>query len=102
MILIDEVSMLRIDAFEFICKSIQKVNKIIICSIFLANPYNKLRDPFQLIVIGDFGQLPPVIVHTNDGRPDEGDLMSQHYGFPVKSGYAFLAPGWKECNFVKC
>lgn len=101
-ILIDEVSMLRIDAFDFICKSIQKVNKIRKSNIYLANPKNKHRDPIQLIVIGDFGQLPPVIVHTNDGRPDEGDLMSQHYGFPVKSGYAFLAPGWKECNFVKC
>lgn len=101
-ILIDEVSMLRIDAFDFICKSIQKVNRIRKSSIYLANPKNKHRDPIQLIVIGDFGQLPPVIVHTNDGRPDEGDLMSQHYGFPVKSGYAFLAPGWKECNFVKC
>lgn len=44
-ILIDEVSMLRIDAFDFICKSIQKVNRIRKSSIYLANPKNKHRDP---------------------------------------------------------
>lgn len=100
--MIDEVSMLRIDAFEYIVCAIEEVNNIRKSPEYLADPKNRHRNPVQIIVVGDFGQLPPVIVHPTDGSPDEGDLMSEYYGFPIGMGYAFEAPGWKKCNFVVC
>lgn len=85
-IVIDEISMLRIDAFDYIVKSIEKANSM----------RSRKKNPIQIIVIGDFYQLPPVL------KPDERELMSSFYGFDIASGYAFLAPGWRRCNFVIC
>lgn len=96
-VLIDEVSMLRIDAFEYIVQSIESANRL-----RKFDKGRKRRNPVQLIVIGDFFQLPPVLVRSSDKKPDEGDLMSEHYGFDVGAGYAFLAPGWQRCNFKIC
>ena len=101
-VIIDEVSMLLIDAFEFIARVVKDVNEIRKSPEYRKDPKNRHRDPVQMIVVGDFGQLPPVIVHPNDGRPDEGDLMSEYYGFDVGSGYAFQAPGWKQSDFLLC
>ena len=95
-IIIDEVSMLRIDAFEYIVKSVEAANRL-----RKFDKDRKRRDPVQLIVIGDFFQLPPVLVRS-DKKPDEGDLMAEHYGFDIGDGYAFLAPGWQRCNFKIC
>ena len=88
-VLIDEVSMLRIDAFEFIIQSIEAAEQI-------------RSTVIQIIVVGDFGQLSPVIVHRTDGSPDEGELMSEHYGCDIGQGYAFKAPGWGRSHFVTC
>ena len=96
-VLIDEVSMLRIDSFEFIFKSIESVNEQ-----RMNAPENDHTSPIQIIVVGDFTQLPPVIIHPKDGSPDEGDMMSDYYGFGIGQGYAFMAPGWKRCHFVTC
>lgn len=101
-VIIDEVSMLRIDAFEFIARVVKDVNEIRKSPEYRKDPKNRHRDPVQMIVVGDFGQLPPVIVHPNDGSPDEGDLMSEYYGFDVGSGYAFQAAGWKQSDFLLC
>lgn len=101
-VIIDEVSMLRIDAFEFIARVVKDVNEIRKSPEYRKDPKNRHRDPVQMIVVGDFGQLPPVIVHPNDGSPDEGDLMSEYYGFDVGSGYAFQASGWKQSDFLLC
>ena len=101
-VIIDEVSMLRIDAFEFIARVVKDVNEIRKSPEYRKDPKNRHRDPVQMIVVGDFGQLPPVIVHPNDGSPDEGDLMSECYGFDVGSGYAFQASGWKQSDFLLC
>lgn len=98
-ILIDEVSMLRLDAFEYIVRSVEKVNALRESG---NDPDNTHLDPIQMIVVGDFCQLPPVIVHPDDGSPDEGDMMSDHFGFNIGHGYAFLAPGWERSNFVTC
>ena len=72
-VLIDEVSMLRIDAFEFIVESIEAANRL-----RKFDKDRKRRNPVQLIVIGDFFQLPPVLIRS-DKKPDERDLMSEHY-----------------------
>lgn len=101
-ILIDEVSMLRIDAFEYIIESVEEVNKIRATEEYQNNPENAHKSPIQIIVVGDFSQLPPVIVHPNDGSPDEGDMISEHFGFDIGQGFAFLAPGWTRCHFITC
>lgn len=98
-VLIDEVSMLRLDVFEFIVKAVEKVN-----FIRTNDEYNESRkkNKIQIIVVGDFCQLPPVIIRSNDGSPDEGTLMTEYYGFDVGAGYAFSSPAWNRCNFVTC
>lgn len=98
-VLIDEVSMLRMDAFEFIVKSIEKVNQL---RKEDSEYEHKKRNSIQIIVVGDFCQLPPVISNPNDGTPDDGSLMSEYYGFDVDAGYAFLSLAWKRCNFITC
>lgn len=100
-VVIDEISMLRIDAFEYVCKSIEKVNDIRKKFEYRSNPQNRKHlGPIQLIVVGDFFQLSPVIMHRNDGTPDEGELMSRYYGFDIGEGFAFSAPSWEQCKFV--
>lgn len=96
-LLIDEISMIRIDVFDFIVKTIEQVNEI-----RRSDPKNENRNPVQIITVGDFSQLSPVLKRTDDGSPDEGELLSDHYGFDVGAGYAFLSPGWKRCDFVFC
>lgn len=96
-ILIDEVSMLRIDAFDFIAVSIKKAN---------ASRKKKGKKPIQVIVVGDFAQLPPVLSDRNNKGPSEKQLLSEyyleHYNVTIHSGYAFESPNWEELNFITC
>lgn len=101
-LIIDEISMLRIDAFEYVVQLIEKINNLRRSVEYQNNPKNKHKTPIQLIVVGDFCQLPPVIVRSHDGKPDDATLMSEHYGFDIGNGYAFKAPGWKRCHFIVC
>ena len=81
---IDEISMCRIDLFDYIGRVLQKTRRHI-----------------QVIVVGDFCQLPPVM--PNKGRNgmylDEKEILDLHFGFDVGGGYAFLSPQWKRINF---
>lgn len=101
-LVIDEVSMLRLDAFDFIIQSIEKINELRKSDEYRTDSDNTHWDPIQIIIIGDFCQLSPVIIHPKDGSPDEGEMMSEHYGFDVGEGYAFLAPGWERSHFSTC
>lgn len=82
-ILIDEISMCRIDMMDTICASIKKAEKITTHRI-------------QLVVFGDFCQLPPVLVEGTGER----ELLEEYYGKPVGLAFAFQALGWKECHFT--
>lgn len=85
-IIIDEISMVRQDLFEFIIRSIRLAQK----------NSNKIDDgkvhrPFkQLVVCGDYGQLPPVLVSA------EHDDYEKLY----ESRYAFTSSLWNAQNFV--
>ncbi len=82
-LIIDEISMCRIDLFDYIGRVLQK-----------------LRRPIQVIVVGDFCQLPPVMPQKgNDKYCDEKEILDRHFGFDVGGGYAFLAPQWQRLNF---
>ena len=81
---IDEISMCRIDLFDYIGRVLQKTRRHI-----------------QVIVVGDFCQLPPVMPNkgSNGTYFDEKEILDLHFGFNVGSGYAFLSPQWKRINF---
>ncbi len=79
-ILIDEISMCRIDMFEYIIKTIQ-----------LANKRRRGKRKIQLILSGDFYQLPPVITEQ------EKEILNAYYGVDdLKGAYAFMSPLWND------
>lgn len=88
-VVIDEVSMMRIDVFEYVAKIIQQE----VVEHKVRNPEtNKLelkKHHIQLVVCGDFCQLPPII----SGR--ERDVWEKFWG--TCNGFAFLSPLW---NFL--
>lgn len=77
-LVIDEVSMLRNDAFSFMIKVLRKAEKV---------KGSKIR----VIASGDFMQLPPVV------KKAETKLMKK-FCFDV-SGYAFTTPEWQSLKF---
>lgn len=83
-IIIDEISMCSISLFDAVVTSIEKAERV-------------EGKKIQLIVFGDFFQLPPVI------RDDNGDRkkIEDFYGFKIHRGFAFFAPSWKRRHF-KC
>ena len=81
-IVIDEISMARFDAFQYVAKSIHMAEE-------------KSRRHKQLILIGDFFQLPPVVT-THDR-----DILETMWGREmVRNGFAFQAPLWNSFDFV--
>lgn len=79
---IDEISMCRIDLFDYVGRVLQKTH------------------PIQVVVVGDFCQLPPVLRGRGGGAElDEKAILDQYFGFDVGGGYAFLSPQWKRLNF---
>ena len=85
-LIIDEISMLRIDNFEYVAKVIFALNKYRVKN-------NKRM--IQVIVVGDFFQLPPVISDR-----DYDVLNACGYLLGSKHGYAFKSAYWGRFNFV--
>ena len=78
-VIIDEISMLRIDIFEQIITILQRIE-------------SQEHRHIQLILLGDFGQLEPVC--TNEDRK----LLRQFYP-NAKGIYAFHSNLWDSLNF---
>ena len=74
-IIIDEISMLRNDAFSFAMRVKQKAEKL----------YNK---KIRVILSGDFSQLPPIV------KKNEEKYFTK-YGYD-KSGFAFTTKEWQD------
>ena len=79
-IIIDEISMLRIDVFEKIMQILKFANSN--------------GQSIRLIVVGDFGQLAPVC--TSSDKAVLKTLCPDINGF-----YAFYSSKWEEANFEK-
>ena len=79
-VIIDEISMVRIDVFEMIMQILD----------FAATKGKKIR----LIVVGDFGQLAPVCTLS-----DKAVLKTLYPD--IKGFYAFYSLKWEEVNFEK-
>lgn len=82
-VIIDEVSMCRMDMLDSIQKSIEKAEK-------------QTKRHIQVIVVGDFFQLPPII---NEDR-GERTLLEKYYKRSIGRGYAFSGDGWNKFNFT--
>lgn len=78
-IIIDEISMCRMDLFEYVARVIIKAEKI-------------TKKKKQVIVVGDFYQLPPVTV------PSDRKVLEEFYS-QYDRGFAFEAESWKMFDF---
>lgn len=84
-IIIDEISMCKIDTFSVISYILRRTKK------------HK-----QLIVVGDFFQLPPVLTDREKDFLYEkwGNSLSEEYTIDdLSEPYAFLSKNWKTFNF---
>lgn len=84
LLIVDEISMCRLDLFDYLSEVLQKA------ATWRAKDG---KPPCQLIVVGDFLQLPPVLTKTD--RP----ILETKYGRDVKGGYPFLGNEWESWNF---
>ena len=96
-IIIDEISMLRMDNFTEVIQKIKQAEALCATLYPEAEDLEWLTHK-QIILVGDFCQLPPVIstadaVRLKDCRWPE-DWVD-------KGGYCFFAPSWQELNFKK-
>lgn len=85
-LLIDEISFCRVDLFDYISKVIFALNKI--------RRKNGESD-IQVIVVGDFFQLPPVLI------PKDREILEKYkYGHDIRNAFAFQSEYWSTYRFV--
>lgn len=85
-LIIEEISMVRIDWFDYIAKSVAVLNNM---------RRRKGQNELQVIVAGDFFQLPPVITDK-----DRKILEQFKYGAELGKGYAFQSEYWDSFGFI--
>ena len=82
-VVIDEVSMVRMDLFDSIMASVRKAE-------------SKAGKRIQVIAIGDFCQLPPILRNTHGERK----LIETFYKRQIETAYAFLGNEWRDAGFT--
>lgn len=85
-LIIEEISMVRIDLFDYIAKSVAILNNM---------RRRKGQNDLQVIIAGDFFQLPPVITDK-----DRKILEQFKYGEELGKGYAFQSEYWDSFGFI--
>lgn len=90
-IIVDEISSVRLDLFELLTSQILDVNN-------RRAAIEDKRGPVQLIVTGDFTQTKPVVVIKKAIKKDEPSKLKQIYPYYV-DGYAFESKNWSKMNF---
>lgn len=96
-IIIDEISMLRMDSFTEVIQKIKQAEALCATLYPEADDLECLTHK-QIILVGDFCQLPPVI-----SKADAVRLKDCHWpeDWVDKGGYCFFAPSWQELKFKK-
>ena len=97
-IIIDEISMCRFDIFEYVVRTIRKAEELRQKKENVsAMETGRIADVLaskQLIVVGDFFQLAPVV--TNSDR----EILSTYWDLnKYSAGFAFQSDLWDELNF---
>ncbi len=97
-VVIDEISMCRFDLFEYVIRTIKNAE------VIRQNDENvdainngrmpEIIKPKQIIVVGDFYQLAPVI-----STKDKEVLFTYWDRETVGDGFAFISPLWKDLDF---
>lgn len=82
-VIIDEISMCREDVFTYVARYIAEEN-------LRRKRMKSTPEPIQLILVGDFMQLPPVITSS------EKNLFTQLWG--NSQGFAFMSKAWDYFN----
>ena len=85
LLIVDEVSMCRIDLFEYLVKCVTNMNG-------LRNCLHEKR--CQLVLLGDFYQLPPVMTG------DDEVVLKALYGDDLNSGYCIGSKAWNSLDLV--
>lgn len=85
-LIVEEVSMCRADLFDKIMGYVQYENAIRL---------SKGQKPIQVILVGDFDQLAPV-VNTKQG---DDKVLARAYGKDMGDAYAFQSRMWREMDF---
>lgn len=86
LLILDEVSMCRMDLFDYLSTVLRKAAEM---------REKNGRRPCQLVVVGDFCQLPPVV--TKEERP----VLEAMYGKSIGEGYPFLGNEWAGWDFAR-
>jgi len=111
-IIIDEISMCRLDLFDYVYRVLKRVaedkearwHRKALASGMKLNALSWGRNfDTQIIVVGDFYQLPPVL------NEDDYKALSQvydrrtfgRYDKGIDKGFAFQGLHWKDCQFEK-
>ena len=81
-VIIDEISMCRVDCFEYIMRTIDKANE---------KRREENKSEIQVILCGDFFQLPPVVAEK------EADILEEIYG--TREGFSFESEEWEKHKF---
>lgn len=83
-VIVDEISMCRIDLFDFMLNKVADANEV-----------RKTSGKYmiQVVVVGDFFQLPPVI------REYDKRALDDYYKFDIGAGFAFYSRFWNMLNF---
>lgn len=86
LMIVDEISMCRMDLFDYLSLALKKA---------AAERARVGKIPCQLIVVGDFCQLPPVV------KKDDKAILDQKYGYDIGNGYSFMGLEWDSWSFAK-
>jgi hypothetical protein len=85
-LVIEEISMVRLDVFDYVAQIIISLN---------AYRRNHGSEDIQVILCGDFFQLPPVLLDR-----DKEILEQVKYHCDIGHGFAFQSEYWDTFNFI--
>lgn len=88
-IIIDEISMMRIDIFDYVASAL--IEEITGLRWIIGRK-------LQVILVGDFFQLPPVLKTKAESGDSDYDILRSKYGNAIGKGYCFQSELWNQLD----